>query len=104
MAEMTAAKVKMLLESFAAVCGSNSKAKELCGDAVGFVEQQAQDIAKLKAMLDCGVQEMAEADKEIAKKDRMIEKACKRLSMTNMSIRTEKQWLAWLEKEAQGVE
>ena len=41
---------------------------------------------------------------EIAKRDRMIEKACKRLSMTNMSIRTEKQWLAWLEKEAEEVE
>ena len=48
MAEMTAAKVKMLLESFAAVCGSNSKAKELCGDAVGFVEQQAQEIERLQ--------------------------------------------------------
>ena len=44
MAEMTAAKVKMLLESFAAVCGSNSKAKGLCGDAVEFVEQQAQGV------------------------------------------------------------
>ena len=41
---------------------------------------------------------------EIAKKDRMIEKACKRLSMTNMSIRTERQWFVWLEKEARGVE
>ena len=48
--------------------------------------------------------ELTDLKKEIAKKDRMIEKACKRLSMTNMSIRTEKQWLAWLEKEAQGVE
>ena len=44
MAEMTAKKVKMLLESFAAVCGSNAKAKELCSDAIKFVEQQQQTI------------------------------------------------------------
>ena len=75
MAEMTTEQVKTLFESFAALCGSNAKAKELCGDAIKFVEQQEQEIAKLTAQLDCGVQELAEADKEIAKKDRMIEKA-----------------------------
>ena len=48
---MTAEKVKALLESFAAVCGSNSKAKELCGDAIKFVEQQAQQLESIKALL-----------------------------------------------------
>ena len=53
MAEITTEQVKTLLESFAALCGSNSKAKELCGDAIKFVEQQAQEIAKLKEQLRC---------------------------------------------------
>ena len=48
MAEMTAEQVKTLLESFAALCGSNSKAKELCGDAIKFVEQQAATIEALE--------------------------------------------------------
>ena len=113
MAEMTAENVKALLESFAALCGSNAKAKELCGDAIKFVEQQAAEIAKLKAQLDCGVQEMAETDKEIAKKDRMIEKAIDMLENnccdaaesfdceeTNRECRA--CWREWLEKEAEG--
>ena len=51
MAEMTTEQVKTLLESFAAVCGSNSKAKELCSDAIKFVEQQAQEIAAANARI-----------------------------------------------------
>ena len=47
MAEMTAEQVKTLLESFAALCGSSAKAKELCGDAIKFIERQAAEIAKL---------------------------------------------------------
>ena len=73
------------------------------------IEQQAQEIAKLKAMLDCGVQEMAEADKEIAKKDRMIELACKdhldyvpcKWCAVKECESCVENWRKWLEKEAE---
>ena len=90
MAEMTAEKVKALLESFAALCGSNAKAKELCGDAIKFVEQQAA---------------------EIAKKDRMLERATwvldrtgtcpKKCDLMRNLYAARACWLAWLEKEAE---
>ena len=90
MTEITAEQVKTLLESFAALCGSNAKAKELCGDAIKFVEQQAA---------------------EIAKKDRMLGKACGVLArekdcdncpvMPCNASSCAKSWRAWLEKEAE---
>jgi len=117
MAEMTASEAREILLNLSWAVGAERRSQ-----IAALVEQQAQEIERLNKSLqfeqnylsrvgthaegcykwgpghwDCAMQ-------EIAQRDRMIEKACKRLSMTNMSIRTEKQWLAWLENEAEGVE
>ena len=88
-------------------------------DVIEVIEQQAAEIERLNKCLTFEQNYLSRvgthaegcykwgpghwecAMQEIAQRDRMIEKACKRLSMTNMSIRTEKQWLAWLENEAE---
>ena len=121
MAEMTAASMVEWLTSDKAFGSDGYSRKQIAA----LIEQQAQEISKLKAMLDCGVQEMAEADKEIAKKDRMIGAACSVL--TNMGIGCPASvntidwpecdercdaddtqeidcWRKWLEKEAEGGE
>ena len=125
MAEMTAEKVKTLLESFAALCGSNAKAKELCGDAIKFVEQQAAEIERLNqtwpnscdfkdddgcclfpgAMTPechadvCGV--IRDLKQEVVRKNRVIYVACQRLARRSDGYYGVENWLAWLEKEAE---
>ena len=67
MAEMTAEKVKTLLESFAAVCGENAKAKELCGDAIKFIQQQAQTIAELQTEITYQNKQIARLQEDLIK-------------------------------------
>ena len=69
MAEMTAAAMVEWLtadKAFGQECYSRKQIAAL-------IEQQAQEIAKLKAQLDCGVQEIAEADKEVERLKSQIE-------------------------------
>lgn len=73
MAEMTADKVKTLLESFAALCGSNSKAKELCGESIKFVEQQQQQIEQQAAEIERLDAKTVKQSEKIAARENEIE-------------------------------
>ena len=102
MAEMTAEKVKALLESFAALCGSNAKAKELCGDAIKFVEQQAAEIAKKDRMLCRATVELDNA--HYCAIGGGMPDNMQHCDNSGGNYSCADCWLAWLEKEAQGVE
>ena len=49
MNKMTVAGVITLIESFKAVCGKNSKAGQICDDAIELLEQQQQQLLDLSA-------------------------------------------------------
>ena len=99
MAEMTAAEVKTLIESFAAVCGSNSKAKELCGDAVGFIEQQAQEIAKKDQLVKKAIDKLF----ILPGRDECPDDVLCSVTLPNTPDIGDcrKCWRKWLEKEAE---
>lgn len=98
MAEMTA-------KQAIAVLHNNQYQKHIANGEYDYIHPLTDAECKgIESLIRQQQQQIEQQAAEIAKKDRMLNKACKRLSMTNMSIRTEKQWLAWLEKEAQGVE
>ena len=43
MTEMTVPKITLLLDTFAKACGDNSKAKELCKEAINFIVKQERE-------------------------------------------------------------
>ena len=121
MAEMTAAQAVAWLTDDKALGQKCYSRKQIAA----LIEQQAQEIAKLNyiteqyskngyALADEADKDVARLEAEIAKKDRMVENACDRLSKFRKcppevcdlpyhpgDVECCKHWRKWLEKEAE---